>query len=90
MHFLNVASIAGENQYMDEKKNGTDMQLEDGSGAHGVTLPMQFHFLPLSVFWLQRTPTQEVDTMRKAQLPALSVSFKKHLKCLKGTKQESH
>lgn len=53
-----------------------------------VALLVQFHLFCLSVLWIQRTVVQEVDAMREAQLPALSVGFKVHQQGLTGTAWE--
>lgn len=60
------------------------MELEDSGGADRMLLLMQLHFFCLSVLWLQGTAAQEVDTVRKAQLPALGVGFKVHHQGLMG------
>ena len=56
---------ADQHEHPHEQQNNiTDMELEDSSGAHRVTLVMQLHFFCLlSVLRLQRTATQEINTM---------------------------
>lgn len=56
----------------------TDMELEGCGGARRRVLPVQLHFFGLGVLWFQGTVTQEADTVRKAQLPALGVGLKVH------------
>lgn len=63
------------------------MELEDSGGAHRVTLAVQLHLFSLRILRLQGTAAQEVDAVRKAQLPALCVSFKVHHQGLKGAKR---
>lgn len=53
-----------------------------------VALLVQFHLFCLSVLWIQRAAAQEVDAMREAQLPALSVGFKVHQQGLRGAAWE--
>lgn len=50
-----------------------------------VALLVQFHLFCLSVLWIQGAAAQEVDAMREAQLPALSVGFKVHQQGLRGS-----
>lgn len=64
------------------------MELECSAGAHVVALVVQLHLFRLTVLWIQGTAAQEVDAMREAQLPALSVGFKVHQQGLKGTAWE--
>lgn len=62
------------------------MELEDGSGAHREPLSVQLHLFCLRILGLKGAAAQEVNTMRKAQLPALCVSFKVHQQDWKGVK----